>query len=380
MYLTEIKETTKQNIGNLCKKIRKNEKYLKFVNERTCFLDDDSNLALRLFYIRKNKTKKEECQECGKQLKINHLKFCSKRCSNIVSGRNTHSNEKRSKKIKLFWKNISPEDLKKITEKNKKTNFERYGHISNLHAGPGKDKKLETWKKNGYTNPNKSKKVRNKIKKTCNKRYGGDAPTSSKNVCKKRSENFKKKHGVENPMQLQSTIDKISKNYFEKTGYNWASQNPEVKEKQRNTWCKNDGLGKHKKGFKYKTFKINEKIFLCQGYEIQFLEKELLKKYDYKKIKNSVSEMKKFNFRYNEDSLYIPDFFIEEMSLFIEVKSEYWFLKQFETIMKKAKAVIDKDYLFYFAISKNGKYFKKIKYEEAQNYKEILQKRNNKST
>jgi hypothetical protein len=369
--INEIKNTC--DPANLSKKIRKNKDLQEIVYTYTSFLDISMDLCLRLKYIRQGINNQLQCEYCGKKL-FDIKRFCSAKCANTVTASLPGVQKKRSEKTKEFYKNISKERLKEIIEKTQNTNKERYGCVCTLHAPDIAEKKIKTWAAHGYTNPNKSPVITEKIKRTCNEKYGGNAPTSSAGVIAKRNNNNFIKYG-QDPSGLPEIIEKRKNTYFNRTGYLHPMENPEVVDKIRETFFKNDGLGKHKKGLRYTTVETENKKFLVQGYEKGYIH-ELLKKYNEFEIENSVSFMRKLDFHYcieNMKHIYIPDFYIAKENLIIEVKSEYFLIKGIDIILIKAKTVIDKGYKFILEYSQDGKNFKQLEYEDIKNYKEKLQ-------
>lgn len=369
-YIQEIKNTTGNQLGSFVKRIKKDKLFLKFIMSTTAFAPINTNIPMRLYLIRNDMDAMPTCENCGKILNRQNTKFCSRKCANIVLSKNETVNKQRSKKMSAFYKNLTIEEKNEIIEKTQKTNIERYGHVCTLHNPDIAKKKINTWKNNGYTNPNKSADVRNKIQKTCNERYGGNAPTSSKKVIKLRDENCMKKYNVKNPVQLDDIKEKMKNTYKDRTGFDYPMQNPDVVDKVRNTFFRNEGLGKHKKGYRYKCKIIDDKKFLCQGYELKYLENILLAKYDVYDIDNTISSMRKLNFVYSENHIYIPDFYIKKDNLIIEVKSEYFLNKNHDNILLKAESVVAQNYNFILAYSSNGKHFKEINIEKLREWKQ----------
>jgi len=93
-----------------------------------------------------------------------------------------------------------------------------------------------------------------------------------------------------------------------------------------------------------------ENLHYQGSYELDFLEKY------YKKviIENGMT------IRYNKNKIYFPDFFIPELNLIIEIKSEYTFKLHESKNLEKRKACIEQGYNFIFIINKNYEGFEKI--------------------
>lgn len=126
--------------------------------------------------------------------------------------------------------------------------------------------------------------------------------------------------GVENSMQLTSVFDKSQKNGFKIKEY---------------------------KGIKY------------QGtYELDFLEF-----CDSNNIIEKVSKVDSIKYKYNDKiKYYHPDFFIEELNLIVEIKSDYYYYLYLEKNLCKEKYCIEQGYNFIFIINKDySEFFNKIK-------------------
>lgn len=57
--------------------------------------------------------------------------------------------------------------------------------------------------------------IREKIKKTCTEKYGGNAPTSSPEIVKKREDNYEKIYGVRHPLQRPEVLEKQRNTLYE---------------------------------------------------------------------------------------------------------------------------------------------------------------------
>jgi hypothetical protein len=198
-------------------------------------------------------------------------------------------------------------------------------------------KKKNTCTKNfGFDSPLKSPDIRDKVKGTCLIRYGFDNPNKSdlvkqktKNTCRLKyssdsyvnSDDFKlsmlEKYGVENPMQSFDINNKRIKSSFE----------------------------------------INEfESIKYQGkYELDFLE--FCKKMSIFPIKPNFS----INYIYNDvQKIYLPDFFIENKNLIIEIKSTYYFNLHKEKNILKKNYTISSGYNYLLIVDKD--------YDEFENY------------
>jgi len=248
--------------------------------------------------------------------------------------------------------------------------IENYGVDHNFKIKECLDQRKETWLKNlGVDNPNKNKEVREKIHKTCTKRYNSISPLNGKEQIIKKKNTWKKNLGVDNPSKNEEIKIKKENTCLKNHGVKNPSQSKEICEKQRDTWFKNKIANKHN-NFKYKTFEFESgNKIICQGDEIKALNEWILTKYIESDIINTISFMHKLNFRYLDDNSiikerkYIPDFYIIPDNLIIEVKSNYLYWKRLNNIEQKALSVIKKNYNFILLIH-NGKKFIEKTYEE----------------
>lgn len=146
--------------------------------------------------------------------------------------------------------------------------------------------------------------IRNKVKETNNKKYGGNAPMCSELIKLKMRNTCLEKYGVENGGLLNS-------------GYNWKD------------YIMPSGA-----------------MLRIQGYENLALD-ELLQQYDESEIIANKKDIPKFEYILNgKIRKYYPDIFIPKNNLIIEVKSE-WILEKHKDINDiKFKSVIDAGYNF----------------------------------
>lgn len=98
-----------------------------------------------------------------------------------------------------------------------------------------------------------------------------------------------------------------------------------------------------------KNVMLNEKSFMCQGYEDVALYELVFKRHiPVDDIEDCVRFKKhKFNYKDNEGNSknYYPDIFIKSMNLYIEVKSSYWLSKDTNIELKK-NSIIEAGFLY----------------------------------
>ena len=88
----------------------------------------------------------------------------------------------------------------------------------------------------------KSPRVRSKVKKTCNDKYGGNAPTCSKNVMDLMSKNNQEKYGVDNVFQLEEVKNKYKETNLNRYGAEYLMQTTYGQNKRIETCLKKYGV------------------------------------------------------------------------------------------------------------------------------------------
>jgi hypothetical protein len=202
-----------------------------------------------------------------------------------------------SKRSKKEWEKIKQKTIKTLMEKHGVTNSFLISEIyEKAHSKETRDKAglatKETWSK-------KSKEEKQKIQE-------------------KRKNTYKEKTGYLSPLKNPEIQNKIKKTLIDRYGYDNPLKVPEIKKRAMTNYLKNNGSFESA-GKKSKITKINENLF-CQGsFELDFVKKYLEK---FPNLKNP----KSFTYSLNgHDHLYFPDFYIEEMNLIVEIKSNWTF-------------------------------------------------------
>jgi hypothetical protein len=191
--------------------------------------------------------------------------------------------------------------------KRKNTFIEKYG-VDNPNKSDviKNQKRITCLRKYGVDNPNKSDVIKNKTKITCLEKYGSTSYVNSTHFKSLMNE----KYGVDNPMMSFSINDRRIKTSFKINDY--------------------------------------ESIKYQGKYELDFLK--------YCKEKNIIVNRPNFNIKYvylQEDRKYLPDFFIEELNLIIEIKSTYYFNLHREKNMAKIKSTIEFGYEYLLILDKD---------------------------
>jgi len=197
--------------------------------------------------------------------------------------------------------------------KNKKTNIQKYGC------------------ENVFQNKN----IQNKISDTNNKKYGKNWFTQTEQFKEKSKITNKKRYGTENVAQSELIKNKMKRTCLEKYGVKSPIQNIDVFNKQQ------------KSSFRIKNFK---NLHYQGTYELDFLNKY----YSQITIENGMT------IRYNLNKVYYPDFYIPNLNLIIEIKSDYTYNKDLDKNLLKQKACLEQGYNFIFIINKKYFEFEKI--------------------
>lgn len=169
-----------------------------------------------------------------------------------------------------------------------------------------------------------SPKTRDRFKETCQNKYGADNCLSKNTTAyKKRNKTVKTKYGVDNVFQLEDVKQKSKNTLFERYGVYNPIDLP---------------FRKNNNGRKSKEHKIVEELLEQQGIKFESEVNSKFRKYN--------EEMKR---HYSP----IPDIFIEDKKIIIEINGDYWhanptkykpgdMIKRFKGFIS-AKEIWDKD-------------------------------------
>jgi very-short-patch-repair endonuclease len=176
-----------------------------------------------------------------------------------------------------------------------------------------------------------------KYKNTCLKLYGCENLFQSTEIKEKIKQTNLKLYNVENPSQNKEIKDKKIQTCLLNNGVKNPQQNKEIYEKTQLT------------GKKIKYY--NDNLYYRGTYEKDFLDLCFEQNI---KIKN----VKGFKYKFqNKQKIYFPDFYIPDYNLIIEIKSDYYYIKELEKNLLKESAMIDYGYNFLFIINKNYEKF-----------------------
>jgi len=293
--LDDVKDLSQQEILAYFKK-NKNKDNKIYLFEKTSFLNVDSSIFQRLYHLKNNLNSKVLCKECHKEeakWKRNHYKTCGNH-SCVFSDRNKKSIETVKKKYNVD--NVSKIEF--VKKKIKKVLKERYNHEN------------PAWGTN-----------RKKVEKTIKQKYGSFEKMYEENA-EKTKKTFYKKYNVSNINKTKKHRERLSKLAAERYD-----------------------SGEKVFGMKYGTH--NPTKLLYQGsYEKHFLDTF------YQKFKIEKAPRIKYEYEGIERT-YIPDFYLPEKNLIVEIKSLYTFNLHKKINLAKEQACLKQGYKFMFVIDKN---------------------------
>lgn len=227
--------------------------------------------------------------------------------------------------------------LSSTREKIKNTCLKKYGETTNLKTEDSKKKIRETnLSKLGVEYPMQSSEVKEKRKETFNIKYGVDEITSSTHFKKKFKDTMLEKYGVTSALQNKDILKKCQETNISRYGVHNPTLNIDILEKARH----NSYL---RKEFIWKTGEIS----IVQGNEPIVLKELEDAGYSFNDVKTSPKDMPQIWYDFEgETKKYIPDFFIPNENLLIEVKSDFTLNLEPEKNAAKFKAVKDSGFQF----------------------------------
>lgn len=298
----------------------------------------------------------------GKESIIVDINYISKSSSIKIESKCDVCGKIKSLQYRKYNKNISHGGYyacSNFCAKNKveNTNLEKYGSKYPLQSTEKINELKEYFtNKYGVDNPSKIKEVCMKREQTMLERYDVKTniilPETHKKAIEsskssdsklKRKNTLMEKYGFDNSMKSKEVYDKFKKTNIEKYGVEFPAQNTKIFEKTQ------------KSQLKLKSYKnIN-----YQGtYELDFLIF-----CDKNNLLNRVSKSETIKYLFNEsEKKYHPDFYIKDINLIIEIKSDYYYNLFLEKNLSKEKSSLEQGFDFIFIIDKDyTEFLNKIK-------------------
>ncbi len=202
--------------------------------------DIDSCIERLYMYMMKLDTR-PKCN-CGNELRflgynLGYRKYCSEKCAGLDKVRQDEISERNRVKYGVN----RPSQLQEVKDKVKKTCDDRYGGM-----GFGSDiTKQKIQKTNidryGEKYAIKSHQIKDKVKKTCDDRYGGMGFGSDITKQKIQKTNIDR-YGVSNAALNESIAEKIKNTNNERYGVNYTFESEEIRNKSKETCLKKYGV------------------------------------------------------------------------------------------------------------------------------------------
>jgi len=262
MYSKEEIEKNKEIIKNIIKenptsysailKNKKNLNILKFIIDMTPKLNDKFySLSTKVFWVLNDLTDFPICPICkktyGQNINIVLNRGYSKTCSVSCGSKNGTIKRKNTSLIRYGVDN--PMKTKEVKEKLFKTCLKKYGtKIANQFSTKELHEKYKNncLKKYGketpyISQPNKTK-IKEKIKQTCLQKYGVEHVFKSEKIKEKIKQTWLKKYGVDNPNKNKKVREKLEKTNLERYGNIVSTKSQLVKDKAKNTFINKYGV------------------------------------------------------------------------------------------------------------------------------------------
>lgn len=318
---------------------------------------DDFTWTRKLYHYMFDIQDRPKCY-CGNYTKFRgridcvYQTFCSEKCCAISV------NDKRQKTLeennlkRLGVKNVF--QLEYVKDKSKKTLKERYGVEHQMHLEETKEKiKNTNMERYGVEHTLQLPHIRERMLEKCVEnwsnpewvswyhsiivdKYGGVGLASD--IIRNKYISFcRDKWGVDNSFQSEEIKEKI-KNYYQS---NYGVSNPQQVDEIHLKTIKSSYVSK---GFR------DTELYYQGTYELDFLEKY----YDIMKIERSKS------YKYNDNKIYYPDFFLPSISLTVEIKSSYTWNLHLEKNLLKQKFMIENEIPYIVIIDKNYDIFNEM--------------------
>lgn len=318
---------TKRLRFSLLKTIEKYHNILDYLHNRyNDGFDSIQEILWRIYYgIEKRPT----CEICGSYVKWYRTNEYHHACCKF------HAYQLNKIKRLIIWKEkygketTCPVQSKEVKEKIKKTCLKKYGVTTPFKSEEIKEKIKQTCiEKYGVSNPNKLKEVRQKIKQTCVEKYGVDNFFKSKEMIIKSKETYKEKYGVDdviNCSQIPEIYNRKRLTWEKIYGVDHPFKSDKIKKERENTWINKYGVDNIAKSKEIREKIINTNLqrygFITPAKNKKVKEK-LSETWNKEETKQKQYNTKKKNHSFNiskpEEELYL---YIKER--FPNVKRQY---------------------------------------------------------
>jgi len=282
------------------------------------------------------------CKNCGQveTKSFRELKNYGPYCSSHIKDKRYEKQRKTNKK------RYGSEHLGKINQdKARKTKLDKYGkpYATQCQDVINKTKKTNN-ERYGCDNVFQNEEINNKIIKERKEKYGVEYhfqnPEYLKSIMEKTINNHASSdeilNGYKYPTQLKKIKEKTKKTNNKRYGCDNPMQNKEVYEKSQKNMAK------------IKEYKMpSGDIRKVRGYEPNAIKYLLNCNYDENDILTSAVDIPSFKYIFDGKShTYYPDIYIKSSNIIIEVKSPYTYRVDFSKNMCKKKSVQNTEYNF----------------------------------
>ena len=252
---------------------------------------------------------------------------------------------------------VSTDDFR---EKSIVTNLERYGVTNFMKTEDfiikSKEYNMQKYGVDSYT---KTDEYKEKVRNTSLERYGVDNFTKTDEYLIKSKETSLLKYGVDNYAKTDECKEKIKEVNLERYDVEWYTQTEDYLIKSKATNLLRYGVDHPMKNMNIFLKAMKNSYYLKEyqnlyyrgTYELDFIL--LCEKLNINIINGDI-------INYNDVHKYYPDFYLKELNLIIEIKSNYTYKSDLEKNLQKQKACLEQGYNFIFIIDKNYDEFLKL--------------------
>ena len=190
--------------------------------------------------------------------------------------------------------------------------------------------------KYGVDNYSKTDEYKEKVKKTSMEKYGVDSPNKSNSIKIKKVQSMINKYGFISNSMTEVSKNKLKETNMQRYGVEYPMQVVEFFNKQQ------------KSSFSILEFEDTE-LYYQSTYELDFL----LKMKEVGQIHNIRRGKVIYYYENGLKRAHFPDFYMENLNIIIEIKSNYTYNKYLDRNILKQKACVDIGYNYLYIIDKN---------------------------
>lgn len=270
--------------------MKTNQSLLKWINDITPLLNDKFfTLKTKIYWILYDIKTFPLCKQCKKPLNHWNVKTLTSPYANFCSQKCRANNKDTQLKKEQTCKKL-------------------YGAKSIMQSEYGKRQyKNAMLKTYGVDNPQKVPSIRQKTNATCQTLFGGNAPICLQSIKSQIQQTNNDTYGGICPMKSKDVVKKLSQTYYKNTGYNWPGQNPSVQKKIHKKYTYN--------GINFNSAPEIAFYIYCKDNNIKCL-------YEFE------SAVLTYIDKLNVQHTYIPDFYLPDQNIRVEIKGDNHFDKK----------------------------------------------------